>query len=295
MKIEQLVLKNQKNFELKDIFECGQCFRWKQEANGSYTGVVKVGVINVNKKGKDIIIKGYVDGRCDFENFCNDYFNLSCNYEKIQKCISKDDNVMKQAIHFGNGIRILNQDNFEMLISYIISAANNIPRISKCISNISCKYGKKVTISKKESLGLFEVEETREYYLFPSADSLSDATLEELRNCNLGFRDKYVLENAKKVASGELNLNTVEQMDYKIAKKELTKLNGVGDKVADCILLFSMKKHEAFPVDTWIKKIMNETYVDSKNVKKINEYAENKWGENAGIAQQYLFYYKREN
>ena len=295
MKFEELILKNQKNFELKDIFECGQCFRWQKEENGSYTGVVKIGILNVNKKVQDIVIKGYVEEKFDFKKFCDDYFNLACDYGKIQKRISKNDDVMKQAIKFGKGIRILNQDRFEMLISYIISAANNIPRISKCINNISHEFGKKITISKNNCLKLFDVSETREYYLFPSEESLSKATLEELRNCNLGFRDKYVLENAKKAENGELSLEQIEKLDYKNAKKELIKLNGVGDKVADCILLFSMRKSIAFPVDTWIKKIMNETYVESKNVKKINEFAEGKWGEDAGIAQQYLFYYKREN
>ena len=202
---------------------------------------------------------------------------------------------MKEAINFGNGIRIINQDPFEMLISFIISAANNIPRITKCINNISAKYGEAVVISKDISKKLFNKCEERTYYLFPLPDSLSKATEDALRACNLGFRDKYVLNSAKLVSEKKIDLKAIQEDDYESAKKELTKISGVGDKVADCILLFSMKKTEAFPVDTWIKKIMNEVYVDSQNVKKINKYAYEKWGENAGIAQQYLFYYKREN
>lgn len=297
MKFEKLELKEQSCFELKDIFECGQCFRWHKEPNGSYSGVVSIGVLNVSKEDKNVTIKGYIDDKSSLKVFCHEYFNLGCDYESIQKTISKNDEEMKRAIKFGKGIRILNQDKFEMLISYIISAANNIPRISKCINNISKEYGEKVLIPKEIAKDMFEAdsEEKRVYYLFPSPKKLSKATQDALRQCNLGFRDKYVLENAIKVASGELNLDKIKKLDYKTAKKELTKLSGVGDKVADCILLFSMNKTEAFPVDTWIKKIMNEVYVDSLNVKKINEYAYNKWGENAGIAQQYLFYYKREN
>ena len=202
---------------------------------------------------------------------------------------------MKEAIKFGKGIRILNQDPFEMLISYIISAANNIPRISKTIENISRECGKKISLSIDENKKLTGNNEAKVYYLFPSPKELSKCTMEKLRECNLGFRDKYVYGAAKQVADKKIELNIIMLKEYKEAKKELMLIDGVGSKVADCILLFSMKKTEAFPVDTWIIKIMNEVYVETKNLKKINEYAFNKWKEYAGIAQQYLFYYKREN
>ena len=296
MKYQEYTLSNIKNFELKDIFECGQCFRWKKEIDDSYTGVVKAGVLNVSKIKNDVLIKGYVDDNCKFEDFIIDYFDLNEDYSKIQRDISKNDSTMAEAVKFGNGIRILNQNSFEMLISYIISAANNIPRITKCINNISKEYGKKIIIPKDICSKMFSFEkDDEEFYLFPTCKELSKASLTTLRECNLGFRDKFVLDNAIKVAQSEIDLVQIEKCDYIDAKKQLTKLNGVGEKVADCILLFSMKKKEAFPVDTWIKKIMNETYIDSTSVKKIGEYARNKWGRNSGIAQQYLFYYKREN
>ena len=190
---------------------------------------------------------------------------------------------MKEAIKYGSGIRILNQDTWEMLISFIISAANNIPRISKTIENLSRACGKEVEFKGKK------------YYLFPTAKELSKLSMDELRACNLGFRDKYIFEVSRLVASGGLNLDEIKSMKMDDAKKELMKLPGVGAKVADCILLFSMGKMGAFPVDTWIKKIMNEVYIDSKNVKKINQYATQRFGEYAGIAQQYLFYFKRES
>ena len=302
MKFEQIVLNNPECFNLKDIFECGQCFRWHKEIDGSYTGVVKIGILNVSKQStntqNDIMVKGYIKDDDSLLDFCNDYFDLSKSYTEIQKEISKDDDTMKQSIAYGNGIRILNQDPWEMLISYIISAANNIPRISKCIENISMEFGEKIVVPDEIMPKIFSFYSESEnsskiFYLFPKPHELNKATLESLRKCNLGFRDKYVLNASQLVTNNQLDLNNIEQMEYKEAKKALVKINGVGDKVADCILLFSMKKSMAFPVDTWIKKIMNEVYIDSVNVKKINEYAIKKWGNNAGIAQQYLFYYKR--
>ena len=277
--MSKFVLSNQSDFELAHIFECGQCFRWKKCEDGSYTGVIKNGVVNIKKSGNDFI----VESNCDDIDFIKEYLDLNNDYSSVKEILKVDDENMSTAIEYGSGIRILNQDSWEMLISFIISAANNIPRISKTIQNISLSYGKKIEFQGSE------------YYLFPTPEELSRATMEELRALNLGFRDKYVYGATKLVASGEIDLNEISKKAYKDAKRELMKIPGVGAKIADCILLFSMKKREAFPVDTWIKKVMAELYVDSKDVKKIAEYAVAKFGENAGIAQQYLFYWKREN
>lgn len=272
-------LSNQSDLELAHVFECGQCFRWKKEDDGSYIGVIKDGVVRINKDGDNFIIKSSIEN----ENEIREYLDLNTNYGEIKNIISKDDANMQTALNYGTGIRILNQDSWEMLISFIISAANNIPRISKTIENISRAYGAKVYFEDKE------------FYLFPTPEELSKATIDDLRALNLGFRDKYIYSATRLVLDGKVNLNEIEKMPYKDAKKELIKIPGVGEKVADCILLFSMKKKEAFPVDTWIKKVMSELYVDSRNVKKISEYAEKRFGKYAGIAQQYLFYWKREN
>ena len=274
-------IKNVKDFELRDIFECGQCFRWKKEENGSYTGIMKNGVINVLKENNDVIFKGECTE--NFEEVCENYFDLKTDYSKIKLLISENDENMKKAIQYGGGIRILNQDPWEMLISYIISAANNIPRISKAIENISKNFGTKINIGEKI------------YYMFPTPEELSKASLEDLRACNLGFRDKYVYNATKMVLNGEIDFNELKEIDYNTAKKKLMEVPGVGAKIADCILLFSLGKTEAFPVDTWIKKVMNELYIDSTNITKINQYATKRFGKYAGIAQQYLFYYKREN
>lgn len=270
-------LTNQSDLELAHVFECGQCFRWKKEDDGSYTGVVKNGVINIKKCKNKFIIESSLDN----VEYIKEYLDLNTDYTKIKKILSKEDLNMQVAMNYGFGIRILNQDSWEMLISFIISAANNIPRISKTIENISKTYGKKVEFNGGE------------YYLFPTPDELAKATIEDLRNLNLGFRDKYVYGATQLVLNGEIDLNLIATLPYKQAKKELVKIPGVGEKVADCILLFSMKKREAFPVDTWIKKVMSELYIDSRNIRKISEYAENKFGQYAGIAQQYLFYWKR--
>lgn len=279
--MNKIELTNVKDFELAHIFECGQCFRWKKQSDGSYTGVIKQGVINVNKQGKNVIICGSFDD--DFESICRQYFDLDRDYSKIKNELCKNDDNMKLASKYGYGIRILNQDPWEMIISFIISAANNIPRISKTIDNISKSYGKEV---------LFNGEN---YYLFPTPSELSKASISELRELNLGFRDKYVYEATKKVVDGELNIDKLLEMDTLSAKKELMKVPGIGAKVADCILLFSMGRMESFPVDTWIKKVMSELYVDSSNITKINQYATQRFGNYAGIAQQYLFYYKRSS
>lgn len=278
---------NLSDFELAHIFECGQCFRWRKISEGKYIGVIKNGVVEITKTTPSSVwieYEFYSDNdELDYEKALKDYFDLNTDYSKIKSVISKDDLNLQKAIEYGTGIRILNQDPWEMLISFIISAANNIPRISKTIENISKKYGKEI------------VYKGQKYYLFPTPKELSKASIEDLRALNLGFRDKYVYGATKMVNEGEIDLNTIVTLDYLEAKKELKRVAGVGDKVADCILLFSMKKHEAFPVDTWIKKVMAELYNESKDIKKIANFATEKFGEHAGIAQQYLFYYMREN
>ena len=280
--MSKVVIDNLSDFELAHIFECGQCFRWRKENDGSYTGVTKYGVMNIKKEENKAIVDGVFINEDTVKEDIFNYLDLNCDYSNIKKIIAKDDIHMQAAIKYGHGIRILNQDPWEMIISYIISAANNIPRISKTIENISKKYGKKV------------IYKDCEYYLFPTPEELSKSTVEELRGLNLGFRDKYVYNAAKAVASGEIKVEEILTLDYKDAKKELKKLPGIGDKVADCILLFSMGKREAFPVDTWIKKVMKELYGEEGSAQKLNQFAVSRFGEYGGIAQQYLFYYMRE-
>ena len=283
------ILKNVESFEPKHIFECGQCFRWNMQEDDSYTGVVGENVINVKKVQDDIIIKGIF--KDNIKDVCTRYFDLNTDYEEIKKELSKIDDNMKVSIQYGEGIRILKQDPWEALISFIISANNNIPRIKGIIEKISKKYGKEIEWNNAK------------YYTFPTPEELSKASIKDLRLLGLGFRDSRVFETTQIINNKEIYLEQIEKLDdINILREELLKLPGVGPKVADCIMLFSMKKYEVFPIDVWVKRVMTELYSNeilettTNNIsnKKILELAENKFGKLAGLAQQYLFYWRRE-
>lgn len=280
------ILKNPDSFNLKHIFECGQCFRWNEEIDGSYTGVIKSGVINVKQDGKNFIFEGNVQG--NLEDIVRDYFDLNTDYSKIKEQLSKIDEYLKESIAFGEGIRILNQDLWECIISFIISANNNIPRIKKIIDKISCTYGKKVLFRGKE------------YYLFPNISELSKASIEDLRGMGLGFRDKRVYTTTKMIRENVVSLEKLEKSEsLEFIEEELLKLDGVGEKVANCIMLFALKRFDVFPIDVWVRRVMNDLYIhneDEERVskKEIQKLAKEKFLDIPGLAQQYLFYWKRE-
>lgn len=287
MNVQELVIKKIDSFELKDIFDCGQCFRWNQEDDGSYTGVIRSGVLNVSINNKNIVFKGLLDG--DIKEIVYSYFDFDRDYSKIKKDLSKIDEYMEASIKYGAGIRILNQDLWETIISFIISANNNIPRIKGIIERLSKKYGKEIVFDKKK------------YYLFPTAEDLKDVSVSEFRACGLGFRDIRLYETTHMILDGKFDLERLDKTDTQEARNMLLTLSGVGPKVADCILLFStLKRFDIFPIDVWVRRVMNELYIqnpDEKKVSKklIDDIAFEKFGNLAGIAQQYLFYWKREN
>lgn len=274
-------------FELKDIFDCGQCFRWNIQTDGSYIGVVKNNVIKVKKDSNEIIFKSIGDD--SLKELVTYYFDLGRDYEKIKEELSKIDENMKQSIEYGSGIRILNQDLWETIISFIISANNNIPRIKGIIDRISKAYGKEI------------IFEGQRYYTFPTVDELSKAEVSDLRKLGLGFRDVRVYETTRIIKEKQVDLEQLSnEANFENVRNTLLTLPGVGPKVADCILLFSsLKRWEAFPIDVWVRRVMNELYIhnpDEAKVKKeqIFKVAYEKFGNLAGIAQQYLFYWKRE-
>jgi len=275
------------SFNLKHIFECGQCFRWNKETDGSYTGIFKNNVLNVKEENEKIIFQGICENK--IEHVVIDYFDLKTNYGKIKKELSKIDCYLEESIKFGKGIRILNQDLWEVLISFIISANNNIPRIKGIVERISSKYGKEIIYKGKK------------YYTFPTPEELSKASVEDLRKLGLGFRDKRVYETTIKIKSGEINLNKIAKIkETNKIRKILETLPGVGPKVADCILLFGLKRFEVFPIDVWVRRVMNDLYIKNEDEtkvdkKEIEELARTKYANLAGIAQQYLFYWKRES
>jgi len=288
VKEQVYILENCNTFELNHIFDCGQCFRWNLEEDSSYTGVFLNNVINVSKKGDKIIFKGICnDG--NIETICRDYFDLNRDYDEIKDKLSKIDNSLKQSIEYGKGIRILNQDLWETIISFIISANNNIPRIKKIIERLCKKYGNEILYNGKS------------YYTFPTIDQLKDVKISEYRALGLGFRDIRLFETTKMFLNGEVSIEELENIkDFNTLRNKLLMLSGVGPKVADCILLFStLKRLEAFPIDVWVRRVMNELYIKNEdetkvNKKQIENLAYEKFGSLAGLAQQYLFYWKRE-
>lgn len=287
MQEQKYILENVKSFEPKHIFECGQCFRWDEEPDGSYTGIVKDNVINVKKVDNTVYFTSL--SADDLKNLVDDYFDLGRDYEKIKETLSKIDEYLENSIRYGNGIRILNQDLWETIISFIISANNNIPRIKGIINRISQKYGNKIEWNGKE------------YYTFPTVENLAKATVEDLRNLGLGFRDVRVYETTHKILNKEVDLEKLHQEpDTQKVRDTLLTLSGVGPKVADCILLFStLKRFDVFPIDVWVRRVMNELYIKNEDETKVNKreiekLAKEKYGDLEGLAQQYLFYWKRD-
>ena len=287
MQQQKYILKNISSFEPKHIFECGQCFRWDGESDGSYTGIVKNNVINVKKVDNEVIFSSF--GADNLEKLVIDYFDLNRNYEEIKTSLSKVDEYLENSIKYGSGIRILNQDLWETIISFIISANNNIPRIKGIINRLSYKYGNKIEWKGKE------------YYTFPTVEELSKATVEDLRKAGLGFRDVRVFDTTKKILEKQVDLEELhKEKDTKKVRETLLTLSGVGPKVADCILLFStLKRFDVFPIDVWVRRVMNDLYIKNEdeskvNKKEIEKLAKEKYGDLEGIAQQYLFYWKRD-
>ena len=214
---------------------------------------------------------------------------MDTNYLEYKNKLSKIDNYLEESIKFGNGIRILNQDLWECIISFIISANNNIPRIKKIIEKISQNYGEEIEFEGKK------------YYMFPTPESLSRASIQDLRNMGLGFRDKRIYNTTKMILNKEVDIDKLKTLnDTNQMRNELLKLDGVGPKVADCILLFSLKRLDVFPIDVWVRRVMNELYIHNENEEKVNKnelqfLAKEKFLGLSGIAQQYLFYWKRES
>lgn len=287
MKEQKLILKNIDCFELDHIFDCGQCFRWNKQEDGSYIGVIGSGVLQVSKNKNNVCFEGVIDG--DINSIVYDYFDLGTDYNVFKKELSGIDDNMRKSIEFGSGIRILNQDLWEMIISFIISANNNIPRIKGIIDRISKKVGKKIEWRGKE------------YYLFPTIEEMSELSVADFRELGAGFRDKRLYKTTQMILNGEVSLEFLEKCnDTALIRDELLKLDGVGEKVADCIMLFALKRFDSFPIDVWVRRVMNTLYIHNEDETKvskkdINNAANELFGDIRGIAQQYLFYWAREN
>lgn len=273
-----IIVENLKDFEAKHIFECGQAFRWTVEEDNSYTTIAYNKVINVKKEDDKVIFSN--TNKKDFLDIWYDYFDLGRDYGNIKKILSQDP-ILEDATSYGNGIRILNQDPFETIISFIISANNQIPRIKRSIELIANNFGDRIEGS---------------YYSFPTAEQLSKVTVEDLKTISrVGFRAERIIKTAQIIDNKEIDLDSIYELDRDAGKELLMTLPGVGPKVSDCILLFAYDKDDAFPVDVWVKRVMEHFYLKKEtNIKYIGQEGSRLFGKLAGYAQQYLFYYARE-
>lgn len=280
-KDNKITIHDIRDFNITHIFECGQCFRWNREDDGSYTGVVKNKVINVLQQENTVEFNNI--NTDDFDIIKN-YFDFDTDYETIKNTLNTDE-IMAEAIKFGEGIRILNQEEWETMISFMISANNRIPMIKKVIENLSISFG--------DYIGNYR---GKEYFSFPTAERLSAAPVERILECKTGFRAPRIKEAATRFLYEKDKIYNIKNMSYDEGLAYLKTYKGIGDKVANCILLFSMRHIDTFPVDVWVRRVMQTLYV-SKDTKDadIRKFAENKFGKYSGFAQQYLFYYAREN
>ena len=263
---EKVIIKNQPHLSLDLTFDCGQCFRFNKNADGMWQGVAFGKTLVGYTQGADTVLFCKKE---DYLSVWEEFFDLKRDYSVIQSSFSHDQNV-SHAAEIGKGIRILKQDKWETLVSFIISQNNNIPRIKKIIEAMCELLG--------EPLG-------NGVYSFPTAQKIREAGAEGLAPIKAGFRVKYILDAAHRVLNGETDLEYIASLSYEEAENELMKIKGVGKKVASCVLLFGYGFLSAFPVDVWVKRVIEKYYDESFDPISLGEYA--------GIAQQYLFYRER--
>lgn len=257
------------NFSLRQICESGQCFRLKELSADVYELVAMGRYLKLAQKGEEITF--YCDEE-EFQSVWRSYFDWDGDYGQMIDSVEETDVYLQAAVNYGRGIRILKQDLWEMIVSFIVSQQNNIKRIRRCIALLCERYGVRR-----------ETPEGQVYYAFPTPESLAGAELDDLTKCNLGYRDKYIKKAAQSICLGEVSLEEIRTMPYRSAVGELKKLCGVGDKVAECICLFALHQLDAFPIDTHIKKVLECQYPGGFPFDTYAGYA--------GVMQQYIFYY----
>lgn len=264
---DKIIIKDTKDFNISHILECGQVFTYKKNAENDYDVYSLDEFANVKKIGDEYII--YTKNPKYFVN----YFDLDTDYSAIKKDIAKNDYI-KKAINYGSGIRILRQNLLEVIIGFIVSANNNISRITKTMQKIR-EYGE-----KKDN-----------YYAFPTLSRLNDITIQDFKDMGAGYRAEYLYQTIRQL--NDVDLPKTKQWDTQKLKKWLLSLYGVGPKVADCILLFGYGRCDCFPVDTWIEKVYLDIFKTKQSRSKMSSDLVQYFGKNAGYAQQYLFFYKR--
>ncbi len=271
-------IKIEKPFKLNDTVTCGQIFRFFPLDDGSFDIVIKDRVINVHMEDNYLCVSSNKEE--NLKEVVMDYFDLNNDYDVMNEFLIKNDEKIKPAVEFSKGLMMIKQDPFETVMSYIISANNGVPQIASALNNIAKNYGKKVIFNNKE------------YFLFPQYKDLKDVSLEDYRNCKVGFRDKYLKSMVDKLNNNEIDLEEFYSLDTNVALDKFMQNVGIGPKVASCILLFAYQKYDVFPIDTWVKKVMKNDY-EIEGEKKIREFATKTYGKYSGIAIQYLFNYGR--
>lgn len=264
---EKIYIKNAKNFDLTQTLDCGQAFRWSQNDDGVWSGIAFGKYIELYEEDGNIIINGA--DKNDFQNVWYNYFDLDRDYGQIINEVSTHPTVAKAAA-FCSGIRLLNQEPWEALCSFIISQNNNIPRIKGIVERLCENFGQKIEGG----------------YTFPCAETVAKLTIDDLSVIRSGFRAKYILDAALKVASGEIDLEALKDTDYDTAREKIMTVKGVGPKVADCVLLYGLSHKNAFPRDVWINRALEQLF-DGKIPDCVGNYG--------GIVQQYIFHYIRNN
>lgn len=263
---DRTVLTGDDAFSPEQTFLCGQCFRFDPDEKG-FCGIAGGRFIRTEVSDKSTVL--YCSGR-DFEDFWKNFFDLGRDYSAVRALIA-DDPFLVRAEEYGRGIRLLRQEPWEALCSFIISQCNNIPRIKGIVSRLCEMYGIPVQGG----------------YSFPSAEKIAELTVEDLAPLRSGYRADYILNAAREVASGELDFASLESMSTAQVRKRLMSMHGVGKKVADCVLLFGLGRTDAFPVDVWIKRVLDNVYPDG--------FDASSYGELAGLVQQYIFFYARDH
>jgi N-glycosylase/DNA lyase len=261
--------------------ECGQSFRW-QPINGWYYGVVEGRQLKIRQEKQALIVESSDDEQPDrLEASLRHYLDLNRDLPAILKAVDIDP-FIHRSIETFRGMRILNQAVWECLASFILSQNNNVPRIKGIIRTISAQFGEKITLDDSVD------------YAFPTPQALAAAGVEALYDCRLGYRAPYLWTVSSAVAAGEFDPEALKSMPYAEAKRELMRFKGIGEKVADCICLFSLGHVQALPIDVWVKRIIEQLYLKRQaSIREIRQFAEDYFGEYLGYAQQYLFHYAR--
>ena len=267
-------IKIEKPFKLEDTITCGQIFRFFKMNDGSFDIILSDRVINVYQKDNYL----YATSNCNdnLKTIIINYFDLDNDYNEMNHYLLSQDKKLEDAINFSNGLMMIRQNAFETIMEYIISANNSVPSIANSLNIIAKKYGKKVIFNNKE------------YYLFPQYKDLKDITEADLRECKVGFRDRYLVDIISDIVENRLNVNYIFEMNSEDSLRYLMSFRGIGMKVASCILLFAYQKYDVYPIDTWVKKYMDTNY-GFEDEKKIKEFCKEKYGKYSGLAIQYMF------